>query len=672
MRRPLPQIQDALALIAGLLPLRPPAAQVEPKSRFAITVSTEWAPGSLDRLPADLAAAGCPAEGEATMLADLERGLRSMAAQFYRFTGGQLAIDSISIYTGGEQWEQANIRVLASRSYRPSAFVGGAAAAPTAYYSATGSLEPMALFYPAPVLLGRQWDGRGGRCGPWSAPEGWRTIAHEWGHHALYLYDEYLQQGAGREQFCGADGPGFRLLRRGERAPADTGSSVASLMAYHYTADQLSLWEPGAPPPACRDTPQTAAHGASAWATVERIYEADGVTAPPALAPGPSEPPPVAVTVVLPAAARERSSAAATLAALPGPPLVGQAYLIRPRPDGGAPQRIIGQGAIVAGEALPMQLVGVQPDTGDRAAVMAPDPVGGALYSFPADYRTLTGADGLRTDAVNSLGATESGWRVSLGVRPLLYQGPGEQFSRVSGLEARLEECGEKPPTAVEFVYCPAGGECGAPALVQTPAGDGSFSHTFFFDEQAPAAPHGYIYAREPFRGAEAVTWYQLGGGVGPAHTGGHAPIAEGLLSLEMAGPDQRAPTSDNRALFAPALACGASGPLPPGVTGLLGPALAIRPVIADPNNGASWGQGRPPLRVRLSYDQDLLDRLGIAEARLLALRRNGQGLWEIAPAVGRSAALDWIAAAPQSFSNQGEVYVLGYGPAGLWLPIVR
>ena len=144
--------------------------------------------------PASTIAAGCPAAGEATMLADLEQGLRSMAAQFHRFTGGQMAIDAISIHTGGERWEQANIRVLASRSYRPSAFVGGAAVAPTAYFSATGSLEPAALFYPAPVLLGRQWDGRGSRCGPWSAPEGWRTIAHEWAHHALYLYDEYLQQ----------------------------------------------------------------------------------------------------------------------------------------------------------------------------------------------------------------------------------------------------------------------------------------------------------------------------------------------------------------------------------------------------------------------------------------------------------------------------------------------
>ncbi len=177
MGRAVPLILLAVALAAGLPPLRPAAAQTEPRQRFAITVSTEWAPGSLDRLPADLAAAGCPAEGEATMLADLEQGLRAMAAQFYRFTGGQMAIDSISIYTGGERWEQANIRVLASRSYRPSAFVGGAVAAPTAYYSATGSLAPMALFYPAPVLLGRQWDGRGGRCGAWSAPEGWRTIA---------------------------------------------------------------------------------------------------------------------------------------------------------------------------------------------------------------------------------------------------------------------------------------------------------------------------------------------------------------------------------------------------------------------------------------------------------------------------------------------------------------
>lgn len=670
MRRTAPLILLALALVAGLMPLRPAAAQPAPKKRFAITVSTEWAPGSLDQLPADLAAAGCPAEAEATMLADLEQGLRSMAAQFYRFTGGQMAIDTINIYTGGEQWEQANIRVLASRSYRPSAFVGGVVAAPTASFSATGDPEPIALFYPAPVLLGRQWDGRGARCGPWSAPEGWRTIAHEWAHHALYLYDEYLQQGTGREQYCGADQPGFRLLRRGERAPADTGSIVQSLMAYHYTADQLSLWEPGAPPPACRDTPQMAVHGESAWATVERFYGADGVTAPAALTPGPTDPPPVTVTVVPSATPRERTSAMATFAALPGPPLVGQAYLIRPRPEDGAPQRIIGQGAIVAGEAMPMQLVGVQPDTGDRAAVMAPDPVGGALYSFPADYRDPAEAPPLRIDGVNDLSAAESSWRPGLTLRPLLYQGPGEQFSRVSGLEVRLEECSGKPPQAVEFVHCPVGGACGEPVAVS--GSNGVFSHFFFFDEQEPPALHGYIYARDPLRGAEAVTWYQLGGGVGPAHTGGHAPIAEGLVNVDMAQADQRAPASDNRVIYSSALACGASGPLPAGVTGILGTPLFINSVVADPNNGAPWGPGRPPLRVRLSYDQDLLDRLGIAETRLVVLRLNGQGLWEVAPPAGRSAALDWIAAAPQSFANGGEIYALGYGPASLWLPMLR
>jgi hypothetical protein len=78
-----------------------------------------------------------------------------------------------------------------------------------------------------------------------------------------------------------------------------------------------------------------------------------------------------------------------------------------------------------------------------------------------------------------------------------------------------------------------------------------------------------------------------------------------------------------------------------------------------------------PPLRVRLGYDQDLLDRLGIDEGWLVILRLDGQGIWQPLPTAGRSFALDWIAARPQSWSAQGEVYALGYGPARLLLPLV-
>jgi hypothetical protein len=76
-------------------------------------------------------------------------------------------------------------------------------------------------------------------------------------------------------------------------------------------------------------------------------------------------------------------------------------------------------------------------------------------------------------------------------------------------------------------------------------------------------------------------------------------------------------------------------------------------------------------LRVRLNYQQDLLDRLGVDERQLVVLRLNGQGVWQIEPTVGQSVDLDWIVAAPVSFANSGETYAIGYLAAQVALPLV-
>jgi hypothetical protein len=432
---------------------------VAPKRTFDLVVSTEWQPGD-ETLPDELAAGGCAGDAQDTFLRDLEAGLRNMADYFYGYTAGQMAIGKVTIYTGGEQWENANIRILANRSYRPTAFIGGVVSAPTAYYSATGSLTPAALFYPAPILLSRQWDGRGARCGPWSAPDGWRTLAHEWGHHALYLYDEYMNQFTAAEQFCDRDAPGFRLLGRAEHSPSATDSTVASLMAYHYTADQLSLWSSGATAPRlCRDTPQALVHGASDWATIARFYAGDGIASPPALAPAPRPAPPIVVDTTTASTLAARAAAGVTLGALPLDWLVGEAYLVRPNPTaGGAPARIIGQGNIVAGEAQPLRFWGVRTDKSDRAALIVQDVVGGARYSLPLDYRASASPVPLSTSAINALSAAPSTWNPSLRIAPRVTTTPGSPFSEVSGLHVELKECGSKQLNAVEFAYCPAGG----------------------------------------------------------------------------------------------------------------------------------------------------------------------------------------------------------------------
>jgi hypothetical protein len=102
-----------------------------------LTVSLEWQPGALDSLPL----AGCPASGVATSyLADLKAGLQQTAAYLYYYSEGQLALGHITIYTDGANWADADLRVLASSSYRPAAFVGGIVKTPTPNISATNGL----------------------------------------------------------------------------------------------------------------------------------------------------------------------------------------------------------------------------------------------------------------------------------------------------------------------------------------------------------------------------------------------------------------------------------------------------------------------------------------------------------------------------------------------------
>jgi len=238
----------------------------------------------------------------------------------------------------------------------------------------------------------------------------------------------------------------------------------------------------------------------------------------------------------------------------------------------------------------------------------------------------------------------------------------------------RLLDCAGRTKQ-VQVAYCPAGGDCDPPVLMTPLVGSpGVFEHTFFWRDGVaePPALHGYIYARSLDTHEETATWYQLAGGVGPATGNVHAPLADAGVDASVA-PGQKLPTNDTRLLFSPAQGCTSGGTiLPAGVRGIVGTPFDVQPVVANGNGGHAWNSDDPQLQVRLSYSQDLLDRMGINEDQLVVLRlEKGQRLWQLVPAVGRSRALDWIAASARSFNGQGAIYALGYRPP-VWLPLVR
>ncbi len=650
-------------LIAVITPAAAgPPAQNEPET-INLTVTLEWQPGDTT-LARSFAAFGCPAPAAAldeSYLANLQAAFRRTAAYLYAFTEGQFTLGNVEIFTGGENLAEADIFMLASSSYRPTAFVGGIVDTPTVRNTRDG--RPV-LHYPAPVLLGRLWDGSGARCGAWADPAGWRTIGHELGHFALFLYDQYFNLETGAEQYCTSSGLRFDTVFD------DLGSGNDTLMAYHYSADDL--WRGGDPPADdvrtlnCSGTPQDFVYAGSEWDALRILYPDFSPTPNPAL----DDATLADILPLLPTSVSLMSTpisgdttAALRLARLPFERAVGEAYLLRYTPNNSL-ERIIGQGLIVAGEADPLPMLGAQP--GDRVVVFADDAAGGKRYAGPLS--TTPGAS-LDPEPEVSITANESRWRPSITIIPNLVEttpiSPDLSLSEINALTVELRDCNARSKT-IELSYCPAGGLCDAPVEVRADD-SGLFRRTF----SGIPAVHGYFYARSLDNDEETVVWYQIGGGVGPAHGGAHAPLADGLLNTELP-PSSPAPEADARVLHSPTVACTApEATLPPGVAGIIGTPLNLQPVIAGPNTSIGWGGQQADLRVRLSYNQDLLDRLNIDESDLLVLRRNANNAWQAVPIIDQSTALDWIAAAPQSFSGTGEDYVLAYRGPRVWLPVV-
>ncbi|NJM08144.1 hypothetical protein HC891_21080, partial [Candidatus Gracilibacteria bacterium] len=251
--------------------------------------SSSFAPGAVSALPAtgDIAlraewplvlfdvAVSVEWQPDATFLQELHAGLRAASAYLYDLSEGQLAFGALRITTDGANWASADLRFRAANDYRPSAHIGGIVVEPQSYIAPSGQ---RVTFAPGDVLFGRYWSGRSAADavrGAWDQPNAYRTIAHEWGHYALFLYDSYRQTTASgtRETYCTCQD--LPLVGRSTSACAGiAASAAASAMSYHYSASEF--WLEGAPP-ACVGTDQARLHGASDWATLARWSAIQGL-----------------------------------------------------------------------------------------------------------------------------------------------------------------------------------------------------------------------------------------------------------------------------------------------------------------------------------------------------------------------------------------------------------
>lgn len=649
-----------------------PTAQTAVAIPFDLTVSLEWTPGSGDKLGTDLLASGCgPSSGSASYLNDVVAGLRATSAYLYELSDGQMAVRDVTIYTGGTNWQTADIRILASNSTRPAAFPGGIVDTITPHTGANGT---SGMFYPGTIFLGRLWDGNGSRCGRWSLPAGSRTIGHEWAHYALYLYDEYIDQGTAEEKYCTNVGPGINgkgILT------ADPSKTHYSAMAYQYTSSEI--WDPTvADTGACKATPQWTVHGEADWETVTRFYPAtrmpvnfgasntfEGTDAAALFNP----------QIELPVGSPSDTSALARTAPMARAGMVGEAYMIRPaldqnkRPIPGRPAQIIGQGQIAAEGGFGLPYWGTIATSFDRAAVITQNWSNNARrWSFPLNYTTVSP---LSLTAANAVTPQASPWQPSVSISPTLTTktvklstGAMQRQSEVTGITVRVNDCLLASQPRMEFYLCPAAGQCGSPVLPPIINGARQWTFTFPFDGMLdPPASYGYVYIRVIGSGNETMAWYQLAGAVGPASIEGHAPLLDGVMNVDLP-PNQPPPNNAaSMVMFHPAQTCG--GVLPAGILGIVGTPLKVNVAVA--NRAAPWGSvvGDPKLRVRLAYNQELVTRMELDEKRFVILRyvpnTNDGVMWRVETTAGRSTTLDWLATLPRTFSPQGEIFAIGY-----------
>jgi hypothetical protein len=140
-----------------------------------LTVSLEW-----------------DARADTQFMGQLRSDLDRTSRLLFDWSNGQVALGTITIYQDRAYWNDAHIRIYATNRLRPNATMGGIVS-PGMVVSdpVTSSLK----YGAGQVRMGAVWTRFGDAEGTIS--EDWaRTLAHELGHFALYLNDNYLGHNA--------------------------------------------------------------------------------------------------------------------------------------------------------------------------------------------------------------------------------------------------------------------------------------------------------------------------------------------------------------------------------------------------------------------------------------------------------------------------------------------
>lgn len=633
---------------------------------FHVVASVEWEAGAGDDV------------------ADLRAGLRAASGYLADLSDGYMAFGPLAIHTGGRHWEGADFRIQAANDLRPAAFVGGMAAAEITYSTPAGRLL---TFRPGAIFAGRGWDRRGAAEAGWSGDDGWRTLAHEWAHYALYLYDEY-QADVRRPVACPY--PDLRTTAAG------AGEKRASAMSWHYSAGEL--WHPAHTPGApavCTLTDQYLVHGESDWETLAQWHTIQGLAAP-ALRPAPLEPQdslgavermvldhlfgsaatpdlgfvylPLVLdsgtgtgpgSVVLHVRSDDRPAAA--------PSQSTQVYLL----EGGAglPSRILYQGTTrgglgIDGDAGSIGLLGWSEGDDLRVAVerYASAGMAGGRFVYPAAGAAADVGGGEVVAQSNTFSSSLN----------LSYQMAADALgvSRLTTVTVEL-----RVPAGISLLkplaqLCTADPAIGCPRGWEKPltaAGGGLWTADFGARPllaEFPLYNLVRVRADNPDFG-ELVRWFRDAGGVGPGHKPAGAPLLspsaqrEGPATIDLYDLNGPPPGACNRVLVMPLANYAALLAEPAKPYAVLGVPLDIDVLLGsgeDPDSAQCRNAEGYSMWLTLFYNEEEIVRPGVDENNLKLLRFDGVG-WQL---VGNSVVdseMNWIAA---PITSDG-MFAIGY-----------
>jgi hypothetical protein len=206
-------------------------SSANPLLLFDLDVSLEW-----------------DARNDDLFMAQLEYDLQRTSVLLYDWTDGQVALGNVTIYHDREHWNEADVQVYATNRLRPNAAQGGVSS------DVISDTDVLTLTYgPGQVHIGAVWN-RYGEPGGGIGDDWPRTLAHELGHYALFLDDNYL----------GLDESGLVI-------PV-TGCTGAMSDPYRedYPYDEFHAADGWLP--ACEQTLSHQTTGRSDWQTIETFY----------------------------------------------------------------------------------------------------------------------------------------------------------------------------------------------------------------------------------------------------------------------------------------------------------------------------------------------------------------------------------------------------------------